>query len=64
MTERGWGRRFEDPITIGDRILVTQLDAGEYIAASPKKEHAASEWQAAMKVEARICLPASGSCGH
>ncbi|WP_354268284.1 hypothetical protein [Bradyrhizobium japonicum] len=38
MTERGWGRRFEDPITIGDRILVTQLDAGEYIAASPKKE--------------------------
>ena len=49
MTERGWGRRFEDPITIGDRVLVTLLDAGEYIAALPKKEHAAPEWQAAMQ---------------
>ncbi|MET4493465.1 hypothetical protein [Bradyrhizobium sp. LA7.1] len=49
MTERGWGRRFEDPITIGDRILVTLLDAGNYIAALPKKEHAAPEWQAAIQ---------------
>ncbi|MCW2344872.1 hypothetical protein ABIF20_004719 [Bradyrhizobium japonicum] len=29
MTEGGWGRRFEDPITIGDRVQVTQLDAAE-----------------------------------
>ena len=58
MTERGWGRRFEDPITIGDRILVTLLDAGEYIAALPKKEHAAPEWQAAM--EALILVAEGG----
>ena len=43
MTERGWGRRFEDPIRIGDRVLVTLLDAGEYIAALPKKEYATPE---------------------
>ncbi|WP_249156499.1 hypothetical protein [Bradyrhizobium japonicum] len=49
MTERGWGRRFEYPITIGDRGMVTLLDAGEYIATLPKKEHAAPEWQAAME---------------
>jgi hypothetical protein len=29
-------------------MLVTLRDAGEYIAALPKKEHAAPEWQAAM----------------
>ncbi|WLB58041.1 hypothetical protein [Bradyrhizobium japonicum] len=49
MTERGWGRRFEDPITIGNRVLVTLLDAGEYIATLPKQQHAAPKWQAAME---------------
>ena len=29
--------------------LVTLRDAGEYIAALPKREHAASQWQAAME---------------
>ncbi|MBR0734526.1 hypothetical protein JQ582_42020 [Bradyrhizobium japonicum] len=29
--------------------LATLLDAGEYIAALPKKEHAAPKWQAAME---------------
>ncbi|MBR0822424.1 hypothetical protein [Bradyrhizobium liaoningense] len=58
MTERGWGRRFEDPITIGDRVLETLLDAGEYITALPKKEHNAPEWQAAM--EALILVTEGG----
>ncbi|MCS3895595.1 hypothetical protein M2171_004728 [Bradyrhizobium japonicum USDA 38] len=58
MTERGWGRRFEDPIRIGDSVLVTLLDAGEYITALPKKEHAAPEWQAAM--EALILVAEGG----
>ena len=49
MTERGWRRPFEYPIGIGDRALVTLLDAGEYIAALPKKEHEAAEWRAAME---------------
>lgn len=46
---KGWRRPFEDPVRIGDRALVTLLDAGEYIAALPKKEHDAPEWQAAMQ---------------
>ena len=58
MTERGWGRRFKDPVTIGNHVLVTLLDAGEYIAALPKKEHAAPEWQAAM--EALILVAEGG----
>ena len=58
MTERGWGRRFDDPIRIGDRVLVTLLDAGEYIAALPKKEYAVPEWQAAM--QALILVAESG----
>lgn len=45
----GWRRPFEDPIRIGARTLVTLLDAGEYIAALPKKEHDAPEWLAAME---------------
>jgi hypothetical protein len=28
---------------------VTLLDAGEYIAMLPKKEHSAPKWQAAMQ---------------
>jgi hypothetical protein len=38
--------------------LVTLLDAGEYITALPKKEHAALEWQAAM--QALILVAESG----
>lgn len=45
---KGWGRPFDEPIEIAVRKLVTLLDAGEYIAALPKKEHNAPEWQAAM----------------
>ncbi|MET4716105.1 hypothetical protein ABIF63_000208 [Bradyrhizobium japonicum] len=56
MTGRGWRRPFEDPIGIGDRVLATLLDAGEYIAALPKK--AAPEWQAAM--EALILVAEGG----
>ncbi|MET4205206.1 hypothetical protein [Bradyrhizobium sp. LA2.1] len=58
MTERGWGRRFKDPVTIGNHVLVTLLDAGEYIATLPKKEHAVPEWQAAM--EALIVVAEGG----
>ena len=58
MTERGWGRRFKDPVTIDNHVLVTLLDAGEYIAALPKKEHAVPEWQAAM--EALILVAEGG----
>jgi hypothetical protein len=46
MTERAWGRPFDDPIEVDGRKLTTLRDAGEYIAALPKKEHDAPEWRA------------------
>lgn len=46
---RRLGRPFDEPIEIAGRKLVTLLDASEYIAALPKKEHNAPEWQAAME---------------
>jgi hypothetical protein len=45
----GWWRPFEDPIEVDGRKLATLLDAGEYIAALPKKEHDVPEWRAAME---------------
>jgi hypothetical protein len=48
--ERGWQRKFEDPIPLPDgRTLVTLHDAATYITALPKKEAALPEWQAAME---------------
>jgi hypothetical protein len=49
MTDRGWGRPFEDPIEVDGRKLITLRDAGEYIAALPKAVHDRSEWRAAME---------------
>ncbi|MCG2665869.1 hypothetical protein ACFPFP_02860 [Bradyrhizobium sp. GCM10023182] len=46
---KGWGRPFEEPIEVTGRSLATLRDAGEYIAALPKKEHDAAEWRAAME---------------
>ena len=45
-----WSRQFDDPIPLphGD-ALVTLRDAAEYIAALPKREHDAADWQNAMK---------------
>lgn len=66
----GWGRPFDEPIDIAGPKLATLLDAGGYIAALPKKEHDAPEWQAAMEV---LLLVEEGggphdvcpaSCGH
>jgi hypothetical protein len=54
-----WSRAFDEPIPLPDgRVLVTLLEAGEYITALPKKEHAAPEWQAA--VQALILVAESG----
>jgi hypothetical protein len=57
--DRGWKRRFEDPIPLPrGRYLVTLEDAGNYITKLPKAEHQAAEWQAAM--EALILVATSG----
>jgi hypothetical protein len=55
---KGWGRPFEEPVEAGERGLVTLRDAGEFIAALPKQEHSAPEWQAAM--EALILVAEGG----
>ena len=50
MAETGWQRKFEDPITLADgRLLVTLMDAGEYISGLPKKETDLPDWQVAMQ---------------
>ena len=50
MANRGWKRRFEDPIPLSrGRQLVTLEDAGTYITKLPKAQHEAPEWQASME---------------
>jgi hypothetical protein len=45
-----WSRAFGEPILVrGREPLRTLLEAGQYIAALPKKVHQAPEWQAAMQ---------------
>ena len=59
VADRGWKRRFDDPIPLPrGRFLVTLEDAGTYITKLPKAEHESSEWQAAM--EALILVATSG----
>jgi len=59
VANRGWQRRFDDPIPLPRRRqLVTLKDAGNYITKLPKAEHEAAEWQAAM--EALILVATSG----
>ena len=45
-----WFKRFCNPIILPDgRKLLTLRDAAEYIAALPKAEHDAADWQVAME---------------
>jgi len=59
VAERGWKRRFDEPIPLPrGRQLVTLEDAGNYITKLPKAEHETQEWQAAM--EGLILVATSG----
>ena len=50
MADKGWQRKFEDPIPLpGGRKLVTLRDAADYITGLPKKESDLPEWQAAIE---------------
>jgi hypothetical protein len=50
MSEAGWSKLFEDPVTLPNgRKFVTLLDAGNYIASLPRKEHESEPWQAAIE---------------
>jgi hypothetical protein len=47
MTDQGWGRSFKNPIEVRrPQVADAAGDAGEYIAALPKKDHNAPEWRA------------------
>ena len=47
--ERGWSRRFDDPVVLADgRQLVTLKDAAEYIMKLPKAEQNHEAWQTAI----------------
>jgi hypothetical protein len=59
MADKGWSRRFEDPVILPNgRQLVTLLDAENYIAGLPRKEAESDAWQAA--IEALILVATSG----
>jgi hypothetical protein len=50
LPDKGWRRRFDEPIPLPrGRQLVTLEDAGNFITRPPKAEHEAAEWQAAME---------------
>jgi hypothetical protein len=50
MAEKGWQRKFEDPIPLpnGDK-LITLRDAALHVTFLPVEEVALPEWQAAME---------------
>ena len=50
MADRGWNRKFDEPIPLpGGRKLVTLRDAADYITKLPKKQHGLQHWQAAIE---------------
>jgi hypothetical protein len=50
VADRGWKRRFDDPIPLPrGRQLVTLEDAAAYIMKLSEAIHTAPEWQAAME---------------
>ena len=50
MADKGWRRKFEDPISLpGGRKLVTLRDAADYTTSLPKKESDLPDWQVAIE---------------
>jgi hypothetical protein len=73
MAERtGWGREFDEPITLpGGRQPVTLRDAASFITSLPEDESALPEWQAAIEALILVadlggprCSPGSASCAR
>ena len=44
----------------GGRVLMTPMDAGNYIAKLPEAEHTAEEWQAAMEAFLMLVVTLGG----
>lgn len=58
MPDKGWRRRFDDPIPVpGGRQLITLQDAGTCITKLPKAEHEAPEWLCAPKTLSELMPP-------
>ena len=50
ISDRGWNRKFEDPIPLPrGRQLVTLEDAARFIQKLPKAEQQIEEWQTAVE---------------
>jgi hypothetical protein len=51
VANRGWKRRFDEPIPLPrGRQLVTLKDAADYIMKLPKAERNAPQWQTAVRI--------------
>lgn len=48
MADKGWQRRFDDPITVDGSTLRTLRDAADYIIALPAKTSRQEHWQVAV----------------
>ena len=60
MPDKGWQRRFNEPIPLPKgKKLVTLRDAALYVTKLPQAEHDAEEWQTAMEA----LLPVAESDG-
>jgi hypothetical protein len=58
MPDKGWSRKFDDPIPLPSGRQFVTLKDGTYITKRLKAEHEAAEWQAAM--EALILVATHG----
>ena len=60
MPDKGWQRRFNEPIPLPKgKKLVTLRDTALYVTKLPQAEHDAEEWQTAMEA----LLPVAESDG-
>jgi hypothetical protein len=62
MLEKGWSRRFDDPIPLPrGRQLVTLRDAARYIQKLLKAEQQIEEWQTAVEALILVAESQNGS---
>jgi hypothetical protein len=59
MADEGWQRKFDDPVTLNGRMLITLRHAAYYITALPKEESGLAKWQ--VSIEALMLVSRSGS---
>jgi hypothetical protein len=55
-----WSRKFDHPIVLDDKTLITLRDAANHILALPEKQFAREHWQTALR-ELSISAESGGS---